>query len=198
MFTPAAHGMRQRADEESEGDTVQRKEKKSGRAAAVTAVSGGLLLFASAGCYVFLVGRNWLYASSSVAVSAGGADVLFFSSVLTALLYLLPPAAVITAGLLAILGGKRRRRTPVFWSIALLILAAIVYKLIPPNALAVSYYLIYRQFPVLRELAARGITLFILFYLLGLALLAVFLGICPLHKPRAAEVANGGVNDHEA
>ena len=155
---------------------------KSGRAAAATAYTGGALLFLSAACYGYIIGKSWMYTSASVAVSTGGLEMFFSPSLLTTLLYLLPLCTLIAAAVLAVAGGKCRRRTPVFWSLAMLVIAGMAYELLPPNAFAVSYYVLYRSYPLLQGLAAHGITLSGLFYLLGLILLLVFMGICPSHK----------------
>ena len=72
--------------------------------------------------------------------------------------------------------------------------AAIAYKLIPPQSFMTAYYTVYRSFPLLQELAAHGITLSLLLYLLSLLLLLVFMGICPSHKTKG----NKGVIKHEA
>ena len=61
---------------------------KSGRAAAATAYTGGALLFLSAACYGYIIGKSWMYTSASVAVSTGGLEMFFSPSLLTTLLYL--------------------------------------------------------------------------------------------------------------
>ncbi len=173
---------------------MERHSRRPGRAAAGTAIVGGVLLFLSAVCYGYIVGKSWLYTSASVAVSTGALDMVFSPSLLTTLLYLLPLLSLLAAAVLAIVGGKRLRRTPAFWALAMMGVAAIAYKLIPPQSFMTAYYTVYRSFPLLQELAAHGITLSLLLYLLSLLLLLVFMGICPSHKTKG----NKGVIKHEA
>lgn len=173
---------------------MERKSRKSGRVAAATAITGGVLLLGTAVCYGYIVGKSWLYTSASVAVSTGALDMVFSPSLLTTLLYFLPLLSLVAAAVLAIAGGKRLRRTPVFWALAMMGVAAIAYKLIPPQSFATAYYTVYRSFPLLQEMAVQGVTLSLLLYLLGLFLLLLFMGICPPHKTKESE----GVIEHEA